>query len=127
MFEDFLSSEPALPTMPRNRREVQAASRKICLYVARDFGVGLDALLAPTRGSPHVALARQAAMYLCHVGLSLSFAAIGHLFERDRTTVAHACRVIEDQRDDTLFDRRLSALERVCAVVSRRTNKASAR
>jgi hypothetical protein len=36
----------------------------------------------------------------------------GHLFERDRTTVAHACGLVEDRRDDPDFDHRLNHLER---------------
>lgn len=33
------------------------------------------------------------------------------MFERDRTTVAHACTVIEAARDDASFDRALELLE----------------
>jgi chromosomal replication initiation ATPase DnaA len=58
-----------------------------------------------------VALARQTAMYLAHVTFGLSFSEIGHLFERDRTTVAHACQVIEDLRDDPTMDRALAFIE----------------
>jgi chromosomal replication initiation ATPase DnaA len=84
--------------------------------VTRDFGVDPGCLMAPSRGSPRVSLARQVAMYLCHVAFAMSFAAIGRAFGRDRTTVAHACRVIEDRRDDIWFDRRIAALERACGV-----------
>jgi hypothetical protein len=35
---------------------------------------------------------------------------VGRIFERDRTTVAHACGVVEDRRDDANFDRALEAL-----------------
>ena len=58
-----------------------------------------------------MALARQVAMYLAHVGCGLSLTETGRLFERDRTTVAHACGVIEDRRDDPIFDRALDLLE----------------
>jgi hypothetical protein len=53
-------------------------------------------------------------MYLAHTGFELSFAAIGQAFERDRTTVAHACRIIEDGRDDIWLDVRLEALDLFC-------------
>lgn len=59
-----------------------------------------------------MALARQTAMYLAHVGCSLSLTEVGTLFERDRTTVAHACALIEDRRDNPDFDRALELLER---------------
>jgi chromosomal replication initiation ATPase DnaA len=82
--------------------------------VAADFNLDAPALIAPTRGSPRVAFARQIAMYLAHVGFALSFERIGRSFGRDRTTVAHACRVVEDGRDDVWLDCRLAKLERVC-------------
>jgi chromosomal replication initiation ATPase DnaA len=50
-------------------------------------------------------------MYLAHVTFGLSFSEIGTLFDRDRTTVAHACRVIEDLRDDPAMDKALAILE----------------
>ncbi len=76
------------------------------------FGVLSTDLNAPRRGKAQIALARQTAMYLAHVGFSLSFTEVGLLFERDRTTVAHACALIEDRRDDTSFDRAIELLER---------------
>jgi hypothetical protein len=80
--------------------------------VAAVFEVGIDELRAPTRGSTRAAFARQVAMYLAHVGCGVSLTEVGHLFERDRTTVAHACGLIEDKRDDPDFDHRLDHLER---------------
>ncbi len=50
------------------------------------------------------------AMYLAHVAFRLSFTQVGNLFGRDRTTVAHACGVIEDLRDDEHLDRALTVL-----------------
>jgi chromosomal replication initiation ATPase DnaA len=90
----------------------------ICQFVvgcvAADFNLDAAALTAATRGPPRVAFARQVAMYLAHVGFALSFEGIGRCFGRDRTTVAHACRVVEDSRDDIWLDCRLATLERVC-------------
>jgi chromosomal replication initiation ATPase DnaA len=74
--------------------------------------------MAPTRGAPDAAYARQVAMYLAHIGFALSFETIGRVFNRDRTTVAHACRVVEDGRDDVKLDRRVAALELMCGVTS---------
>jgi hypothetical protein len=34
------------------------------------------------------------------------------MFDRDRTTAAHACRTVEDCRDDPRFDAALDCLER---------------
>jgi chromosomal replication initiation ATPase DnaA len=79
--------------------------------VAQVFGVGYDDLHGNTRGRARIAFARQVAMYLAHVACRRSLTDTGRLFGRDRTTVAHACAVIEDRRDDPLFDRSLDLLE----------------
>ena len=50
-------------------------------------------------------------MYLAHVGLGLSYTDAGRLFGRDRTTVAHACRLVEERREDPRFDASLDYLE----------------
>jgi chromosomal replication initiation ATPase DnaA len=79
--------------------------------VTHVFGIAGRDLRHATRGRAKVALARQVAMYLAHVGCGLSLTETGRLFERDRTTVAHACGIIEDRRDDPHFDRALDLLE----------------
>lgn len=79
--------------------------------VAHLYGTSLSDLRAPTRGKAPVAFARQIAMYLSHVVFGMSLSAVGRQFDRDRTTAAHACRCIEDKRDDTDFDYLLDRLE----------------
>jgi chromosomal replication initiation ATPase DnaA len=80
--------------------------------VAAVFGVDIRDLRAGTRGSPRAAFARQVAMYLAHVVCGLNLSEVGAVFARDRTTVAHACGVVEDRRDDPDFDGRIEYLER---------------
>ena len=87
------------------------------------FGVLPDDLQITRRGPAHVALARQTAMYLAHTSCELSLTDVGTLFERDRTTVAHACALIEDRRDDINFDRVLQMLDR--AIVALRFPRVS--
>jgi chromosomal replication initiation ATPase DnaA len=115
MLETRLSVAP----VPPPQSETAAASpddtcRLVAACVAFDFGLDAAALEAGLRGSQRVAFARQIAMYLSHVGFGLSFEAVGWAFGRDRTTVAHACRVVEDGRDDIWFDCRVAALELIC-------------
>lgn len=86
----------------------------VAFCVARDFGLDMAALFAPTRGAPRAAFARQVAMYLANTGFELSFETISRVFDRDRTTVSHACHVVEDGRDDIWLDCRLEALELFC-------------
>jgi chromosomal replication initiation ATPase DnaA len=50
-------------------------------------------------------------MYLARVALGMTLANAGLLFGRDRTTASHACRVIEDRRDDPRFDALLQKME----------------
>jgi hypothetical protein len=50
-------------------------------------------------------------MYLAHVAFEMSLAQIAALFRRDRSTVAHACHIVEDRREDALFDGWISGLE----------------
>jgi hypothetical protein len=75
------------------------------------FGVGRDELRAATRGRHNVAVARQTGMYLARVALGMTLSNAGLWFGRDRTTASHACRVIEDLRDDPGFDALLHAME----------------
>lgn len=75
------------------------------------FEVGRDDLCAATRGRSDVALARQTGMYLARVTLGMTMAEAGMLFRRDRTTAAHACRLVEDLRDDVRFDALLDVIE----------------
>lgn len=89
--------------------------REIVAHIAPEFGVRSVDIESAARGSQKVAFARQVMMYLAHVSFGLSFAAVGACFRRDRTTVAHACRVVEDRRDDIWFDCRMAALELVCS------------
>lgn len=74
--------------------------------------VPLAELLARKRTRARVAFARQLAMYLSHVAGRMSLGEIAHEFERDRTTVAHACHSIEDRRECPIFDAQIDILEK---------------
>jgi len=50
-------------------------------------------------------------IYLCHVGLGISLSLLAKTFDRDRATLRYICARMEDLRDDTGFDRMLSAAE----------------
>jgi chromosomal replication initiation ATPase DnaA len=73
--------------------------------------IPLAGLRAASRGRKSIALARQTAMYLAHVAFGLSLTRVGICFGRDRTTVRHACALIEDRRDDPALEFGLAALE----------------
>lgn len=83
------------------------------------FSVSGKELRRPGRTNLGVARVRQIAMYVAHVGLELSMSEVGRGFGRDRTTVLHACHLVEDLRDDGDFDRMVSITERVARAAFR--------
>jgi hypothetical protein len=60
---------------------------------------------------------RQIAMYVCHVALSISVDDIAASFGRERSTVAHACHLVEDRRDDPAYEDFVSAVERMVTAI----------
>lgn len=83
------------------------------------FNVSSKELRRPGRTSQEVARVRQIAMYVTHVILRVSMRDVGRGFGRDRTTVVHACHLIEDMREDADFDQIVSMTERVAMVAFR--------
>jgi hypothetical protein len=105
------AKEPELPS------ELRALRVIIEQTAAHAFDIEPELLSFPSRGRARIALARQAAMYVAHVGLSLSLTQVGQLFDRDRTTVAHACAIVEQRRDDVAFDRAITLVERLVRIM----------
>jgi hypothetical protein len=99
---------------PRCRQDAAQRRAKARLFQAVEaaFDIGHDDLCAATRGRCGAARARQTGMYLARVALGMTLSQAGNLFGRDRTTAAHACRVVEDARDDRAFDALLVGMER---------------
>lgn len=85
--------------------------QSVCVLISAVFEVSFEALFANTRCVAPVAFSRQVAIYLVHIIGSKTYSEIGSFFGRDRTTAAHACRIVEDQRDDPVIDRLLDHLE----------------
>tara|TARA_R110002124_G_scaffold69525_3_gene186939 strand:- start:1469 stop:1894 length:426 start_codon:yes stop_codon:yes gene_type:complete len=108
---------PELPRAVRtDMRQLRDAERAAQVALTQEtiagaFQISLAEMRAPTRRTAPVAQARQIAMYLMHVSFGLSLSAVGRHFGRDRTTAAHACRQIEDRRDDAAFDMLMDRLE----------------
>jgi chromosomal replication initiation ATPase DnaA len=108
-------TDPGGREISAGRLEQQAtdeAARLIESIVASAFGVVPEAMRMASRGPAEVALARQVAIYLAHTRLGLSYAEAGECFHRDRTTAAHACKRVEDLREDLRLDTLLDCLER---------------
>lgn len=81
------------------------------MTVAEVTGVALLELGGDKRGGAKAAFARQTAMYLCHLVFAMTCTDIARAFGRDRTTIRHAVRRIEEAREHPEFDRSLQWLE----------------
>lgn len=106
---DFPTRVMTCPNDGAGESSSLGCSAKRCSAAA--FGLPAAEIDAPTRRSPRTAQSRQLAMYLAHVACAASLAAVGRTFGRDRTTAGHACRRIEDRRDDFAFDALVASLE----------------
>lgn len=102
----------AAPSIEPRPTELTLVTRLLETMVASAFRVDAIALRARTRGTASVAFARQVAMYLAYTRLGMPYALAGAIFGRDRTTAAHACRLVEERRDDPRIDSALDYLER---------------
>ncbi|HWA91879.1 MAG TPA: helix-turn-helix domain-containing protein [Rhizomicrobium sp.] len=79
--------------------------------VAHAYGIELYDMRADTRRDKRAALARQIAMYLCHVVFRMTVHDIAIAFLRSKSTAHHALSRIEELRDDPELDRTLQFLE----------------
>ena len=72
--------------------------------VAYALGLRIESVLSAERGNPVHARARHIAMYLTHTACGMSLSRVARAFGRDRSTVSHGCRIVEDYREDADFD-----------------------
>lgn len=130
--QSTMSKQPPQPASEREmapsefrptpkRRDEAALETCECLIdiVAALFSVSSKELRKPGRTALPVSRVRQIAMYVAHVVLRMTMSDVGAGFGRDRTTVQHACQVIEDLRDDAEFDRLVQVVERVASAAFR--------
>jgi len=101
----------ARPWKRRTQPPRADAQTRVLQAVEMAFAVSRHDLCAATRGRCDIAFARQTGMYLARVALGMTLSGAGHLFGRDRTTCSHACRIVEDLRDDPGFDALLHEME----------------
>ena len=81
------------------------------------FDVPVAEIALPNRAGAPVCQARHVAMYLAHVDFQIPLSVIGGDFGRDRTSVAHAVRRIEDCRDENRFDATMERLETLAQAI----------
>jgi chromosomal replication initiation ATPase DnaA len=117
LFEPFLAAflepdlEPSGAPDAASADAIRRAGQIATAVVAAAFTIPIGELRATSRRPAPVAFARQSAMYLAHVAFGLTYADVGRAFGRDRTTAAHACRIVEDRRVEPGLDAQLASLE----------------
>lgn len=90
-----------------------AFARLTMTVVALEFGqpdLSLDIQNAG-RGKRQIIFARQVAIYLLQTVFNMTATRTGELFLRDRSTITHALNVIEESREDPVFNRKLLKAE----------------
>jgi len=92
-------------------------ARFINQMVASVYSLPASRLLRCDRGKASASRARQVSIYLMHTLLSLSYGEVGTVYGKDRTTIAYACHLIEDLRDEPAFDDKLLELENTIIMV----------
>ncbi len=114
------TDEPIETDETDQTRPITAERRLLCMIVRQLTeellrATGLENETDPgRRATSHV---RQVAMYVCHVAYSMPMGEVAQAFGRDRSTVGHACRMVEDRRDDRAYDTFVAIVERMASAV----------
>lgn len=109
---------PAFETKERGGSVMPVEKAAARCRLAREIAsavlcVPVEEIARPNRSAAETCQARHLAIYLAHVVFQVSLGAIAVHFGRDRTSVAHAVRRIEDGRDREAFERLVARLERL--------------
>lgn len=104
---------PKLPTVLAAQPSTIAVCHAVRLLTAEFLLVACEKVGFRTERRRMACHVRQIAMYVCHVTLQMTQTSIGAGFGLDRSTVSHACAVVEDRRDDKAFDEFVATMERI--------------
>jgi chromosomal replication initiation ATPase DnaA len=107
---DLHGTRPALSRRLRRVRADRDAADMLAL-IRQELAVDPEAMLSRGRGNALAALSRQLLIYLLHVHRGRTYRDIAALVGRDRTTITHACAIIEDRREDPAFDETVGRIE----------------
>jgi chromosomal replication initiation ATPase DnaA len=103
----------------RRRRVPRGQMVEVCDafidILAAFFGVPGHELRSGDRCRREVARVRQIGMYVAHTLFGMTMTEVAQGFGRDRSTVMHACHLIEDAREDKDFEKILVAFERLAS------------
>ena len=96
--------------------EVSEVCERVQDLLSAFFSISGRELRAEGRLSADISRIRQIGMYISHVVVRLTMQEVGYGFQRDRSTVAHACHVIEDLRDNPEFEILIRKIERIAEI-----------
>lgn len=96
-----------------NRRREMAYCDGLIDILSAYFNVSGRDIRSPKRHNLDVARVRQIGMYVANVVLCINMTMVGQGFGRNKSTVIHACHLIEDMRDDDEFDLLVARLEAI--------------
>lgn len=113
--DHVVDADPDAPDRPLTpeRRLLCMIVRQLTQELLQAIGIDSDSG-GRRRSAGHV---RQVAMYVCHVAYSMPMGEVAQAFGRDRSTVGHACRMVEDRRDDAAYDGFVTIVERMASAV----------
>ena len=111
------ASQPSPTQSQLKKRKKLLVVKVVSHMVAVAFEIEPRVLFASKRGTARESRARQIAFYLLHTTSSYSLNEIARIFGKDRTTIGHACRLVEDLRDTPAFDERLKDLEKTVCLI----------
>lgn len=121
-FNAILAAPPPRPSLPTPASMPLTQACRIVRHVVAELVMMTNDRVTMRRDRRRMMChIRQIAMYVCHVCLSIPLSEIGDAFGRDRTTVSHACHVVEDRRDDSAYDELISTVERIVSAVFARS------
>ncbi len=111
----------ALPRGGSRNEEVIELCEAMQDVLAACFSVSGKEIRSQDRCRSEISRIRQIGMYVTHVVVGLTMLEVGRGFQRDRSTVAHACHVIEDMRDDPDSERIIHMVEKIAEIAFLRT------
>lgn len=111
---DAIGAPTGFKSTPKRRDEATLDACESLIDIGSAlFSLPSKELRRPGKTSQPVSRVRQVLMYVAHVVLKMTMGEVGRGFGRDRTTVLHACQIVEDMRDDADFDHVVLVVERI--------------
>ncbi|MFC3164990.1 helix-turn-helix domain-containing protein [Ciceribacter thiooxidans] len=107
--------DPAALLSPAERQSLRFRCMMVRQVVAELLAFAGDEGRAGRDRRRSVQHIRQISMYVSHVVLQIPMQHVAIAFGADRSTVSHACRTVEERRENRAYDDFVGAAERLTA------------